>query len=90
MHLEQTGTGSAPGSNLRVSLARSPSEIEEAQRLRYRVFAREMGARIVDSGGLDADRFDDYCEHLIVKDVARGEVVGTYRMLSPDAARAAA
>jgi putative hemolysin len=88
MHLGQAGSGIAPGRNLQVSLAHSSSEIEEAQRLRYRVFADEMGARIGDSRGLDADRFDDYCEHLIVRDTARCEVVGTYRLLSPDAATA--
>ena len=35
---------------LAVSLARSPADIEDAQRLRYKVFAEEMGARIGDAG----------------------------------------
>ncbi len=56
--------------------------MQAAQRLRYEVFAGEMGARL-DSpvSGLDADRFDAYCDHLIVR--AGTEVVGTYRMLPP-------
>ncbi|WP_062430950.1 GNAT family N-acetyltransferase [Herbidospora daliensis] len=65
-----------------VSLATSAADVQAAQRLRYEVFAGEMGARL-DSpvSGLDADRFDAYCDHLIVR--AGTEVVGTYRMLPP-------
>ena len=43
--------------------------------------------------GYDIDRFDDFCEHLLVRPVLAGgepgEVVGTYRVLTPDAARRA-
>ena len=71
-----------------VGLARSESEIREAQKLRYRVFAEEMGARLnVKEAGVDADLYDPYCEHLIVRDEAKGKIVGTYRILSPEAAR---
>jgi putative hemolysin len=31
----------------------------------------------------DLDRFDDYCEHLLVQDQATGQTVGTYRLLTP-------
>ena len=31
--------------------------------------------------------FDAYCEHLVVRDEDCGEVLGTYRLLPPDAAR---
>jgi putative hemolysin len=31
--------------------------------------------------------FDDFCEHLLVRDTASGEVVGTYRVLTPAQAR---
>ncbi len=56
-----------------------------AQRLRYEVFANEPGFRIPDNGtGLDADRFDDHCDHLLVRDDATREFVGCYRMLPPD------
>jgi putative hemolysin len=40
---------------------------------------------IVD--GHDIDLFDDYCEHLLVKDDDSGEVIGTYRLLTPTQAR---
>jgi putative hemolysin len=69
---------------LRVSLARSPADLQEAQRLRYRVFAQEMGAKLgAGAAGLDQDEFDLYCDHLLVRDTASGMVVGTYRILPP-------
>ena len=73
-----------PRRRLSVSLARKESEIVEAQRLRYAVFAGEMGARIETARpGVDHDRFDPHCEHLLVRDEDSGEVVGTYRILPP-------
>ncbi|WP_039799705.1 GNAT family N-acetyltransferase [Nocardia araoensis] len=61
-----------------------------AQRLRYNVFANEPGFRIPDDGsGLDADRFDEHCDHMLVRDDASGEFVGCYRMLPPDKVAAA-
>ena len=69
--------------HLSVHLARSSSEIREAQRLRYRVFAEELGARLNSTEeGIDEDLFDPYCEHLVVTDEEAGEVLGTYRILS--------
>lgn len=71
-----------------VGIARTDSEIREAQKLRYRVFADEMGATLnTREAGVDADLFDPFCEHLIVRDEANGRIVGTYRILSPTAAR---
>jgi len=71
-----------PG-RLSVHLARSSSEIREAQRLRFRVFSEEMGARLCGAEpGVDEDPFDPHCEHLVVTDEETGEVVGTYRLLS--------
>jgi putative hemolysin len=73
---------------LTVGLARSAAEVEDAQRLRYKVFAEEMGARIDDGGsGLDRDAFDPWCDHIIVRDADSLRVVGTYRVLPPHAAR---
>ena len=74
--------------DLQVRLAATPSEVREAQKLRWRVFADEMGARLTSrEHGVDRDLFDPYCEHLIVRDEAAGRIVGTYRILTPDAAR---
>ncbi len=73
-----------------VSFARTLREIRDAQRLRYAVFSGEMGARLIGpEPGVDEDRFDAFCKHLIVRDTRSGEAVGTYRILTPLAARAA-
>lgn len=77
-----------PSRQLYAGLAQSESEILEAQRLRYRVFAEEMGARLPTRiPGVDRDHFDPYCQHLIVRDEEQGRIVGTYRILTPEAAR---
>lgn len=68
---------------LYVSLARNAAEIAEAQRLRYKVFAEEMGAEVAGSDGLDIDHFDEFCEHLLVRESATHQVIGTYRILCP-------
>jgi putative hemolysin len=81
-------TQPAPASRYHTSLAVDDSEIREAQRLRYQVFAEEMGARLSSAQpGHDVDLYDPHCDHLLVRDLASGEVVGTYRILPPDAAR---
>lgn len=75
---------------LSISMARNQAEIREAQRLRFQVFATEMGASLNHSEhGIDQDMFDPYCEHLLVRDNASGAVVGTYRLLSPKMAQRA-
>jgi putative hemolysin len=74
----------------RLELARaiSAKDIEGAQRLRYRVFVEEMGARIATRApGRDVDFFDPWCEHLVVRDRATEEIVGTYRILTAERAR---
>ncbi|WP_394755994.1 GNAT family N-acetyltransferase [Rhodoferax sp.] len=73
---------------LTVSWARHNDEIRQAQRLRFKVFAQEMGARLNTTvPGHDVDLFDNYCEHLLVRDEITLEVVGTYRLLTPAQAR---
>jgi putative hemolysin len=77
-----------------IAWARSQSDVAAAQRLRHDVFVREMGARLQPLPGAppghDADRFDAFCEHLLLRTVATaGEpptVVGTYRVMTPAAA----
>jgi putative hemolysin len=69
------------------SLARSEAEIREAQQLRYRVFLAGDHAR--HDPGVDRDRFDGFCEHLLVRDRATQAVVGTYRILGGEQARQA-
>jgi putative hemolysin len=75
-------------SAIQVSWARHLDEVREAQRLRYSVFATEMGAILPEKiANHDIDLFDDYCEHLLVRDSASGQVVGTYRVLTPAQAK---
>jgi len=74
---------------LSVALARSGEEVRAAQRLRYAIFAGEMGARLHNRlPGLDHDRLDDYCQHLIVRD-GLGQAVGCTRILTDEAAKRA-
>jgi len=82
--LKNNGLRSQTAGPLSISLARTQTEIEEAQRLRYKVFAEEMGAQLLGTGGLDVDGFDQYCEHLIVRDNSTQQVIGTYRILNPE------
>ncbi len=71
-------------SNIEVSWAKHQDEVREAQRLRFDVFATEMGARLkTPLAGHDIDSFDNFCEHLLVRDVDTKRVVGTYRALTP-------
>lgn len=83
---------SASTARYSLSLARDASEVEEAQALRHRVFALEMGAQLDPRGAarsLDIDRFDPHCEHLLVREQDTREVVGTYRILDPAGAQRA-
>ena len=79
-----------------VTWACDEDEVREAQRLRHAVFVDEMGARLAPPLGTppghDADVFDPYCEHLLVRAVDEGgdepgPVIGTYRVLTPGAAQ---
>ena len=71
-------------------LSTDPDHIVEAQRLRHQVFTSEPGFALAGaSDGLDADRFDEHCDHLLVRDDGTGELVGCYRMLPPPGAIAA-
>ncbi|MDB5952292.1 MAG: ornithine-acyl-ACP acyltransferase [Massilia sp.] len=80
------------------SWADCEADVVDAQRLRHAIFAGEMKARLAPPvgtpDGLDADRFDPYCDHLLIRareagSNAPGQLVGTYRVLAPDAARRA-
>ncbi|MDO9221116.1 MAG: GNAT family N-acyltransferase [Thiobacillus sp.] len=86
--IQSGGVPARPASRYHVSLAVEDSEIREAQRLRYKVFVGEMGARLTTVlPEHDIDLYDPFCDHLLVRDLASGDVVGTYRILPPDAAK---
>lgn len=86
---QQTHAQTRSKPRLGVSLARDSGEVREAQRLRYKVFAEEMGAQLTTAreAGVDEDMFDAYCDHLLVRDNDSGEVIGTYRILPPHRAK---
>ncbi|MFE0021674.1 GNAT family N-acetyltransferase [Amycolatopsis sp. NPDC059021] len=68
-------------------VAHGNDEVVAAQKLRYEVFAEEVGANLNTlQAGLDVDYFDEFCDHLVVRDDNTGEIVGTYRMLPPERA----
>ncbi len=68
---------------LEVKLATTFTEIAAALRLRFEVFNLELQEGLLASyeRGYDTDAYDAYCDHLIVKDLTSGKVVGTYRLL---------
>ena len=74
-------------------LARDADEVARAQALRFDVFHTEMGARSTPEQartGRDLDALDAHCDHLLVIDTAADDaLVGTYRLLDPEGARAA-
>jgi putative hemolysin len=78
----------ATSGKLVLSMASTPEELREVQRLRYKVFIETMGLTALQSAdGLDSDEFDEHCDHLIVRDSDTLMVVGTYRLLSANRAR---
>lgn len=89
MQVQSTQSDTATNAcRLRLSIARTREELREVQALRYRIFFESAGlAAPDDSDGLDSDEFDEYCDHLIVRDSRTLQVVGTYRVLNPREAR---
>lgn len=99
IRIPMSGPDTLLAGRLETQWACCEEDVRDAQRLRFHVFAQEMGARLAPPEGtppgLDADRFDPYCDHLLVRaidpagGVASGTLVGTYRVLTPAAARRA-
>jgi putative hemolysin len=78
------GNPLATTDRFRVGMAQTLDDVMECQRLRYLVFNCELGEGLDSSSrtGLDGDRFDFICDHLMVHDSATGKLAGTYRMQS--------
>lgn len=91
MTADHDEAATAAGPRYTLLLSTDPALIEAAQRLRYDVFTAEPGFALPSAGpdGRDADRFDEFCDHLLVREDRSGELVGCYRMLPPPAAVAA-
>lgn len=64
-----------------IKTVENPCELEDVLRLRHEVFIEEMCKR---RGflGIDIDRFDLICDHLVVIDKSTEKAVGTYRLIS--------
>ncbi|MCD2179864.1 GNAT family N-acetyltransferase [Rhizobium sp. C1] len=79
---------------LETRIARTASEIDAAQAIRYRVFVEEMHAQVPPESARkrrDIDAWDAICDHLLVLDTAiegdaEDQIVGTYRLLRQDVA----
>jgi len=73
-------------------LVKTPDELKAVLRLRFDVFRRELSDKgDIDTGPqIDFDKYDLYCEHLIVTDRKTGEAVGTYRLNTIESAKNAA
>jgi len=82
--------------NFFLKFAESEADLIAAQRLRYRVFVEELGATgptVDHANKLETDDFDAYYDHLLLVDRRRDpealdHVVGVYRLLRGDVARA--
>lgn len=63
-------------------LARTPADLRAAQALRLKVLNRELQEGLASSfvTGLDADPFDEVCDHLIAEQLDSNVIVGTYRL----------
>jgi putative hemolysin len=89
-NVPMSGRASPLASAYVTELASSEADVAAAQRLRFTVFAEEMGAHLPNATtGIDRDPFDQYCDHLLVRSCATGQVVGTYRVLTFEQARRA-
>ena len=69
-------------------LATDPADVRGAQALRFSVFNLELNEGLPSAfqTGLDADPFDEVCDHLLVVEQPAVEVVGTYRLQTGAAA----
>ncbi len=79
---------------LEVRLAQDSAEILAAQKLRYRIFYEEMGARptpAMAATKIDQDELDKFCEHLIVINHGATDperrIIGTYRLVRRESAQ---
>lgn len=80
-------TAGNDSSRLEALVTTSRRDILAAQRLRYRVFTEEYGATFDGFAGIDRDRYDRHCRHVVVKDRLTGQVIAYTRILTGERAR---
>lgn len=77
-------------SRYRIELVQNQKTLREAQQLRYQVFAEELGVQLPHADeGLDRDRYNPHCGHILVRDETSGNLVACTRVLGPEDAAAA-
>ena len=71
-----------------LTFARTEAELDAVLRLRFAVFNLELGEGLDASyeTGRDEDPFDAVCHHLVIRDLESDDVVGSYRMQTPEMA----
>lgn len=65
-----------------IDIAQNDQQRDAVYALRYQIFNQELHQGLVSSEATerDQDKYDIYCEHLIIIDAATNEIVGTYRL----------
>ncbi|MFO7847070.1 MAG: GNAT family N-acyltransferase [Balneolaceae bacterium] len=63
-----------------IEIAKSEEEIQQALKLRYEVFYKELDRKFSENDSIDRDAYDDQCHHLIVKKNSDQSIIGTYRL----------
>ncbi len=76
----------------RIRFACDAEDVRLVQTLRYEVFNLELEEGLEESHrlGLDQDRFDTSCDHLMVHERETDRLIGTYRMQTFEAAQTGA
>lgn len=69
-----------------IKFAKTEEEVDEALRLRYRVFKNELNRNFSFKEGRDKDAYDDQAHHLIVVNNKDESIIGTYRLQSVEQA----
>ncbi len=77
-----------------VRLARGGLDLRAAQGVRYCVFVEELGgagAQVDHENRLERDRFDPFCDHMLLIDRSKGldHVAGVYRLMRQEQAEKA-
>jgi putative hemolysin len=80
-HFEPKVRISVQKGHFTVKTVETGPELEEVLKLRFDVFNREYMQK-KRSVGVDVDKLDYICDHLVIRDNRAGRIVGTYRMNS--------
>lgn len=63
----------------RLQMSKTKEQVLECFKLRHEVFVKEMAGRSTKSK-LDYDKYDNFCDHLIIIHTPTNQIVGTYRL----------